>query len=563
MSSVSTILAAFPAIRQVGNGGRYIAKCPAHKDDTPSLSLRVTEDKVLVHCFAGCDTQRILSSVGLSYSDLFMANTTTDKLNLSYMYNAFLEYLDLLPEHTKLLRTKYGVKEAKEWGYRSLTWLKVTSAVRELYRRWGEALYAVPGFVRGCNGEPKATHFSGLWIPVRDCYGNIIRGLIRTGNPNRKYVWFQAGGGPVPAAHWRRISSNGLKSSLIVEGPVKADSVASQQPDWDVILGASGANKLAAAAEEAVAAGIKRIDLAPDADWKTSSPVAASLKAAVSKCLSLGVETNIITWDGAKGPDDYLLSGGRLLPTSVTRDTLSVLVGGPPKIKLTRADDIPPTAQVEWLWKDWLPAGSLIFIEGDPGVGKTYFVCDLLARLTTGKCFLDGQPPSSNKSFRAVYCSAEDSPVVLAKRLRTAGADLSSVWFGPSFDFDLTEKGVLQDLLIDYNPKVVVFDPLSAYLGSVDGYRDQSVRTILTPMADLARNYQVSIICIRHLRKAGGIDLYRGIGSIGLTAAARTVISVVRRSKDVLIRVVKSNYSTTEQSLVCRLENERLVAVNS
>ena len=52
--------------------GRWTAKCPAHEDRSPSLSIRETSDcRVLLHCFAGCETQDVLSAVGLTFSDLF------------------------------------------------------------------------------------------------------------------------------------------------------------------------------------------------------------------------------------------------------------------------------------------------------------------------------------------------------------------------------------------------------------------------------------------------------------------------------------------------------------
>lgn len=51
--------------------GQYIARCPAHKDKTPSLAIReVSSGRVLLHCFAGCDPENILNAVGLTFSDL-------------------------------------------------------------------------------------------------------------------------------------------------------------------------------------------------------------------------------------------------------------------------------------------------------------------------------------------------------------------------------------------------------------------------------------------------------------------------------------------------------------
>ncbi|HZL06411.1 MAG TPA: CHC2 zinc finger domain-containing protein [Coriobacteriia bacterium] len=53
-------------------GGRYQARCPAHDDRTPSLSITETDDgKVLLRCWAGCDTEAVLAAMGLTWRDLF------------------------------------------------------------------------------------------------------------------------------------------------------------------------------------------------------------------------------------------------------------------------------------------------------------------------------------------------------------------------------------------------------------------------------------------------------------------------------------------------------------
>jgi putative DNA primase/helicase len=45
-------------------GGGWVARCPAHEDSKPSLSIRKTgEGKILVHCFAGCDQRRVISAL--------------------------------------------------------------------------------------------------------------------------------------------------------------------------------------------------------------------------------------------------------------------------------------------------------------------------------------------------------------------------------------------------------------------------------------------------------------------------------------------------------------------
>ena len=52
--------------------GRWGARCPAHNDRGPSLSIREVEDgRLLLHCFAGCDVHAIVSAIGLDVTDLF------------------------------------------------------------------------------------------------------------------------------------------------------------------------------------------------------------------------------------------------------------------------------------------------------------------------------------------------------------------------------------------------------------------------------------------------------------------------------------------------------------
>lgn len=57
--------------------GRWLAKCPAHEDRSPSLSIREAEDgRTLLTCFAGCDAGAVAGAVGLTLRDLFLAGST-------------------------------------------------------------------------------------------------------------------------------------------------------------------------------------------------------------------------------------------------------------------------------------------------------------------------------------------------------------------------------------------------------------------------------------------------------------------------------------------------------
>jgi len=57
-------------VKQTGPDS-WLACCPAHDDRSPSLSVKQAEDRLLLHCFAGCEVGDVLAAVGLSLADLF------------------------------------------------------------------------------------------------------------------------------------------------------------------------------------------------------------------------------------------------------------------------------------------------------------------------------------------------------------------------------------------------------------------------------------------------------------------------------------------------------------
>lgn len=71
MNAAEKILARLDKVRKNGDK-KWMARCPAHSDNGPSLSLRLLDDgRVLVHCFAGCGASDVMVAIGLSLSDLY------------------------------------------------------------------------------------------------------------------------------------------------------------------------------------------------------------------------------------------------------------------------------------------------------------------------------------------------------------------------------------------------------------------------------------------------------------------------------------------------------------
>jgi hypothetical protein len=69
--SAGALLDRLERVKQTGSG-RWFARCPAHEDRSPSLSVRELDDgRLLLHCFGGCEVGDVLAAVGLSLADLF------------------------------------------------------------------------------------------------------------------------------------------------------------------------------------------------------------------------------------------------------------------------------------------------------------------------------------------------------------------------------------------------------------------------------------------------------------------------------------------------------------
>ncbi len=67
---IQDILNKLYSVHEVRRG--WMAKCPAHDDRTPSLSVAKGKDgQLLLHCFAGCSLAEVLDAIGVKIEDLF------------------------------------------------------------------------------------------------------------------------------------------------------------------------------------------------------------------------------------------------------------------------------------------------------------------------------------------------------------------------------------------------------------------------------------------------------------------------------------------------------------
>jgi hypothetical protein len=69
MTALNTLLSRLERVQPIGNN-RYKALCPAHDDRSPSLAIKDDSDRLLLHCFSGCETTDVLGAIGLTFADI-------------------------------------------------------------------------------------------------------------------------------------------------------------------------------------------------------------------------------------------------------------------------------------------------------------------------------------------------------------------------------------------------------------------------------------------------------------------------------------------------------------
>jgi hypothetical protein len=122
---------------------------------------------------------------------------------------------------------------------------------------------------------------------------------------------------------------------------------------------------------------------------------------------------------------------------------------------------------------------------------------------------------------------------------------------------------VLERAIVATNAGLVVLDPLSAYLGGRDSYKDAEIRGILGPLAALAERHNVAVVGILHLTKAAQRRLLnRAQGSIAFVAAARVVLAIGQDPNTTgrrLLVPIKNNLGPEAPALAFRIGDTGLV----
>jgi RecA-family ATPase len=213
---------------------------------------------------------------------------------------------------------------------------------------------------------------------------------------------------------------------------------------------------------------------------------------------------------------------------------------------------------VRWLWPGWIPRGALSIVEGDPGLGKSVLLLDIAARVTQGAKFPLSEEGSFERGAVTVLSSEDTAEEIIKPRLEAAGAQMDRM-FRVTRDNPIRfpdDIGRLQEHIAMTNSVLVIIDPLDGFWsGKIDENRGPKVRQLLSPLARAAEQTGAAIVVIRHLNKKPGVSAtYRGAGSIGIGAQARSIMLVGTdpkgRDEDArILAMTKANWESKPNSI--------------
>ena len=528
----------------VRDGGDWRGRCPCHDDDgrRGDLTFRQGDDgRIVLHCWGGCSAKSVVSALGLQWSDLFSENghgrpQATVKPQKVYR---------TLYEAVEAIQQRLGGSYTSDWTYHDAGGDEVMYVVRF------DACKALDG---------KKTY-----RPVHPVPGGFAEG-----DP----------AGPLPLYGLPKLLADTSSPVFIVEGEKCCDAgrkiglltttsahgaQSPQRTDWQPLAG-------------------RDVVILPDCD-QPGEKYAATV-ADILTGLNPAARVKIVRLPGLPGGGDfydYIEQSESKNPETIKANVLTTAV----EVPLTRSAatarkaaeamspdyvcmvDVEPKP-IRWLWQDRLPGAMLSLLIGVEGRGKTFVALDMAARITTGRFWPDAQAPEDVPLVgNVVFLTSEDHlEYTVRPRLDAMGADASRVFAlrgvksekGSEF-FDVVKHlPALEEMVKSIgNVRLIICDPLTAFLGATDQHKNGEVRTALARFSGLAERYGCAVVGISHLSKdASKAAIHRTIGSVAFSAAARAVWLVADDKDDDTRRIfcpVKCNLAPLAKSLAFRIED--------
>lgn len=489
-------------IRWRGDNGT--GHCPAHADDTPSLSVRVLDSgRVLAYCHAGCAYEAIRDALEREHGICLCGGERGPA-----------------PSHVATYTDPHGLPL-----YQVRRWDGPEGKRIRQYRADGRG-----GWTAGMEGVERTLYHMPEMVTARQVF--IVEGEVKCDALRAALAGAAADGvavttAPGGAGKWRAEYS-----------PLLAGRDVAVLADADV-PGRRHAEQVAASVRR-YAHRLRVIDLYPDAtdgrdvaDWLAEGHSVTELRELVRRAPEWRPTT------------DSAATGVGLVMAAVRAEPVRWLWPGRiPAGKLTVLDGDPGLGK------------SCVTLDLAARVSTGREMPDGSAGASGGVVLASAEDDPADTVRPRLDAAGANCERVLALRVAE---------YGTIAQTDVLRAAIerVGAALVVIDPLMAYVG-----LGrDVNSYRDQDVRAMLAPLAALAAETGAAILLVRHLRKsaADGNPLYRGGGSIGIIGAARSGLLAARDPDDPELRVLavtKANLAREAPSMGYRLvEADGAVAV--
>ncbi|NQV22937.1 MAG: AAA family ATPase, partial [Rhodopirellula sp.] len=515
-----------------------MACCPAHDDHHPSLSASEGKDgRVLLNCFAGCSIESVLAALSLTASDLFSAPSGPSVAGGSVKFQQSQETSSpQKPQQAK--RSKQTWRTSREaiaaleksrgarsaaWTYRDAAWLEVGVVLRWDRADGGKDILPLTKTVDGwqCGGMPDQ------------------RPLYRLGEISQSDVVYVVEGEKAADAGY----SIGLNVTTSSGG-----GKAVEKSDWSPLAG-----KNVAIIPDNDAPGLEYAETVAGIVTQLDPPATVRILDLKDDWPELPDKGDLADWCDAHDSVEPKTLRERIealaskaepwIPHTVTQRSANT--------QMMRRAILQPFSEVEpetlrWLWPGRIPSGMLTVISGNPAGGKSFLMIDMVARVTKGTDWPDGSP--AEEPGDVILVNVEDAVAIVQRpRLDAAGADTSRVMRIDGVELTTGDEvvesqtfcimqaaEVLRSALEQLDrPRLVILDPLAAFLAGVRSNDQGDIRAALSPLVQLAEEFDVAIVFVHHNRKGTGSHASeRMAGSLQIGATVRQSWEVVKDPED-------------------------------
>jgi hypothetical protein len=494
--TIAEITALFNA-RQAGPG-RWRARCPAHDDRSPSLSISEgANGRILLNCFARCDLSEIVHAIGIQISDLFsdephgVSPRATIRNSRSVVASFTYTASDGTPE-ARVDRVEPG-RDGRAKEFFPYLWDANTGSFAE------------------------KAGLEGKGLPLYHL--DEVRRAIASGEE----IYFVEGEG----------KADGLRAALREAGSSSAVTTIS-----------GGANAQIRPDHVASLAGAAKVVVISDSDKPGIRAASARGTAIASAYASADVRTVNLYPGREDGSDiaDWLQEGHTLLELRAATEsaprvdsTMTILSSSPADRKanvatFVRASDLIAESdgdELECVIEDMLPVGGTAILAGRPKGGKSTLALNLALNTARGEAFMGREV----RRGAVLYLALEGANGGWKQLLRRLGV-------GKSDDLYLCIDRAPDDMLRwlreaieEYHPVLVIIDTLQRLLRVRDGNDYATGSNATDAVIELARRSGAAVMLLHHSGKTRHADIVDDVMGSTAWAASVDTVMVLRKSE--------------------------------